>query len=88
MKKKILGFIDLEDNKFKELNSKWVAIILKGRKANDSELIRDGNFILADENLIEIQVRVAELYPELDIEKNNINGKLVKYGYVPKKLEF
>lgn len=78
--------MEIKENELQTINGKWVAVLLKGKRTGESELIRDDGIIVADEDLNLVQMKADELYPELNLYKNNTRGRLVKYGYVPKKM--
>jgi len=81
--KKLFGLSNQEEQEIQILTGKWIAILLKGKRTGDPEVVRENGLILADENPIEVQNKISELYP--DLAARNERGKYIHYGYVSPK---
>ena len=84
MTSKQLTRLGIKEVELRELNDKWIAIQLRHKRTKDSViLVDDDGLTIASENLIDVQEKVSDLYPELF--ENNKGGKLVVFKHIPKE---
>lgn len=88
MDKRNLLSLGIKEDELISLNGKWVAILLHKGRAGDPELLKENGFVIADEDLLAVQIKANELYPQLDLEHKNGDGKLVKFCHISQELSF